>query len=449
MGVLDKAFKRCKKFIELVKAKPGTCIGFSTSFPVLSNLQYAPTARNLGDGYDVRVIRAYQSALGKIGTFYGDPNLDTRLETDILLDFATELGYTGTVVKDGKVSFSQVFNLDRDLSADLETLDTLMKADFQYGLDIEHASQKAVSEVLSARYEQTKNFYIEEKGRWLDEFIPALGDELSKISFIHYLEQRIMASVFADSPICYPVKPPRQSSKWRKDREIASYNFPLLKDPSGKDLGEIYFLCTYIYEQYRVPGCVEPELGDVVIDAGAFVGDTAAWFSERVGSSGRVFSFEILPDSISCGRENMARNNIHNVEFINSALADKTADMPVAQCEGCGSTATVDFSTLALEVGDLKVTSVTLDEFRLVYGKIDFIKADIEGSKMAMLKGAQETIVQDGPKCAICLYHKKDDFWEIPDLLKSLRPDYRFWFRCESEPVLYAKIADTQLLHGV
>lgn len=59
---------------------------------------------------------------------------------------------------------------------------------------------------------------------------------------------------------------------------------------------------------------------------------------------------------------------------------------------------------------------------------------------MAMLRGAAGIIKDDAPVCAICLYHKKDDFWQIPQYLLSLRPDYKFWFRCEAEPVLFAKI---------
>ena len=64
---------------------------------------------------------------------------------------------------------------------------------------------------------------------------------------------------------------------------------------------------------------------------------------------------------------------------------------------------------------------ITLDEYcEESKEKIDFIKADIEGSEMAMLKGAGRTISKDAPVCAICLYHKRDDFWEIPQFLKKL-----------------------------
>lgn len=59
---------------------------------------------------------------------------------------------------------------------------------------------------------------------------------------------------------------------------------------------------------------------------------------------------------------------------------------------------------------------------------------------MQMLIGAQKTISSQTPICSIALYHKKDDFWQIPQYLTRLCPEYTFWFRCESEPVLFAKL---------
>lgn len=86
------------------------------------------------------------------------------------------------------------------------------------------------------------------------------------------------------------------------------------------------------------------------------------------------------------------------------------------------------------------VKSITLDEYcKEAQEKVDFIKADIEGAEMSMLRGAKHTIASSAPVCAICLYHKKNDFWEIPQYLENLCPDYTFWFRCEAEPVLFAK----------
>ena len=52
------------------------------------------------------------------------------------------------------------------------------------------------------------------------------------------------------------------------------------------------------------------------------------------------------------------------------------------------------------------------------------IKADVEGSELALLQGAQEIIRRDRPNLAISLYHKLTDYFELPLYIKSLVPEY-------------------------
>jgi len=58
-----------------------------------------------------------------------------------------------------------------------------------------------------------------------------------------------------------------------------------------------------------------------------------------------------------------------------------------------------------------------------------FIKMDIEGAELNALKGAEDTIKNNAPKLAICIYHQLNDFWEIPMYLKRIMPEYSFYVR--------------------
>ena len=73
---------------------------------------------------------------------------------------------------------------------------------------------------------------------------------------------------------------------------------------------------------------------------------------------------------------------------------------------------------------------------------ITFIKMDIEGSEIPALRGAKEIIETQKPKLAICVYHKPEDIWEIPELILDYVPEYRLYLRHYSitytETVLYA-----------
>jgi hypothetical protein len=97
------------------------------------------------------------------------------------------------------------------------------------------------------------------------------------------------------------------------------------------------------------------------------------------------------------------------------------------------------------EFGDsLTVKSISIDEFirQKNLPKIDFIKLDIEGAEYECLQGAKEVIKKFKPRIAVCIYHKDEDFINIPSYLKELVPEYKLYLNhhmCDKcETVLYA-----------
>ncbi len=92
--------------------------------------------------------------------------------------------------------------------------------------------------------------------------------------------------------------------------------------------------------------------------------------------------------------------------------------------------------------GDIEVEVRAVDSIVDPKEKITFIKADIEGAELEMLKGAAKTIQRCKPKLAICIYHKPEDLTEIPLFIKELVPEYKLYVRLYgndfTETVLYA-----------
>lgn len=74
--------------------------------------------------------------------------------------------------------------------------------------------------------------------------------------------------------------------------------------------------------------------------------------------------------------------------------------------------------------------------------RVDFLKMDVEGSELAVLQGAEQTLQQFKPRLAISIYHKFGDFFEIPLFLQSLNIGYHLYLDHYSihaeETVLYA-----------
>lgn len=76
----------------------------------------------------------------------------------------------------------------------------------------------------------------------------------------------------------------------------------------------------------------------------------------------------------------------------------------------------------------VKIPVTSLD-YSLEGRKVTYIKKDIEGSELEALKGAKRIIKEQHPKLAICVYHKLEDIWTLPELILRYHPDYKLYVR--------------------
>lgn len=101
----------------------------------------------------------------------------------------------------------------------------------------------------------------------------------------------------------------------------------------------------------------------------------------------------------------------------------------------------VDHGCRIDEAGKDYIVCVAIDDVLPDFAPT-FLKMDIEGSEYRALLGAKRTIQAYRPDLAICLYHKTCDLWELPNLIHSFCPGYRFYARSYylygAETVLYA-----------
>jgi len=67
---------------------------------------------------------------------------------------------------------------------------------------------------------------------------------------------------------------------------------------------------------------------------------------------------------------------------------------------------------------------VTIDDF-LGNSRVDLIKMDIEGHEEEALLGAQKAIQKFKPVLTFSAYHKQSDKIRLPEVVTSIRNDYR------------------------
>lgn len=204
---------------------------------------------------------------------------------------------------------------------------------------------------------------------------------------------------------------------------------------------------TFMLEQYKYKHdsiLIEAESGDYVIDAGGCYGDTALYFAAKVGEKGKVFSFEFVPSNINILKENLSLNPTfkNRIEVIENPLWLESNKSVYVLDKGPGSQIKFEEKNEYSCV----VKTLSIDDFvkNKEIAKIDFIKMDIEGAELNVLKGAVNTLKNYKPKLAISLYHNIQDFIEIPKYINELNLGYRFYLGHytihQEETILFAKV---------
>ncbi len=139
--------------------------------------------------------------------------------------------------------------------------------------------------------------------------------------------------------------------------------------------------------------------GDVVYDIGANVGFFTILAAKLVGSSGKVYAFEPAPENVAIVRRNLKQNNFSHVTVIEKAVFSSTgtAELLLAKYAGGHTLATV--GTPPDLDGSLAVQLVSIDYLvdRQEIEPPKFVKIDVEGAEIEVLKGMSQTISQFKP----------------------------------------------------
>lgn len=164
----------------------------------------------------------------------------------------------------------------------------------------------------------------------------------------------------------------------------------------------------------------KPQPGDVVVDAGAGMGENAIIFGALVGDTGRVVSVEAHPASFSRLESFCRLNRLRNVTCIQAALLDRHGTAYITDEKHWIA------NTVVAGAGTLPVPAVTLDALldRLRLTEIDFLKMNIEGAELRALEGFRQGLLRTRNVAVAChdrradrgestAFRTKDDVWSL------------------------------------
>jgi len=175
---------------------------------------------------------------------------------------------------------------------------------------------------------------------------------------------------------------------------------------------------------YEAKG-VELKEGDIVIDAGAYVGIFSIFAAKKIGNKGKVYAFEPNYEARQLLKENLKLNDIKNVEVMPFALGKtgfKSIELSTPPDNLGNSSGAID-----QEGTNESAIQTSIDNFveNNNIKKVDFIKSDIEGMERDLLFGARNTIKKFKPRLAICTYHRPDDPEILEKMIKDFSPEYK------------------------
>ena len=164
-----------------------------------------------------------------------------------------------------------------------------------------------------------------------------------------------------------------------------------------------------------------------IIDAGAYIGDSAILFSDYTDKN--VYSFEPFLHHYNMMLKTIELNKKNNIIPVNMALGDSNKELSLYSDGDLNMGLSIERNSEQSDINCIenKVKMVTLDSYVKENNiEVGLIKTDLEGFEQPFLRGAIETIKEQKPVLIISIYHNYSDFFEIKPMIENLNLGYKF-----------------------
>lgn len=190
--------------------------------------------------------------------------------------------------------------------------------------------------------------------------------------------------------------------------------------------------------QYFPEGLFEFKENEVFLDIGAYTGDTLEAFDSIYNSKWKKYLGFEADISIFLELQSYVERHERKEQIKIYNLAAWSNETTLYFSGNAGSSSMGEEETK----GKTAIKADMLDNI-LQNEQVTFIKMDIEGAEFNAISGMKNLIKQNNPILAVCVYHCRDDFYVLTDLIENICPSqYVFYFRqyrfTPTETVCYA-----------
>jgi FkbM family methyltransferase len=157
---------------------------------------------------------------------------------------------------------------------------------------------------------------------------------------------------------------------------------------------------------------------EVFADCGAYTGDTIGIFAEKVNNKYRkIYGFE--PSVKTFSRLQKYTANLDNIVLYNAAVWSEETEL---KADGNDSR---NNNLYNVKSGKNRIKAVRLDD---ITPDATLVKLDVEGAESEALAG-MTGLLKRGVKLICAVYHRNDDLYKLPLLIKKTNHNYRLKLR--------------------
>lgn len=154
------------------------------------------------------------------------------------------------------------------------------------------------------------------------------------------------------------------------------------------------------------------------VDLGAYRGDTLAEFLQHTGGQyASILAVEPEPGSFKKLQQLAAP--LPNCRCIQAVMSDQPGMVSFCKGRGRGS---------GIGHGGTQMPAESLDHL-LQSAPVSYLNIDVEGNESLVLAGARQSLHTYRPKILLAAYHRSEDLFSLPLLIRRIRPDYQIYLR--------------------
>lgn len=167
---------------------------------------------------------------------------------------------------------------------------------------------------------------------------------------------------------------------------------------------------------------INEELINRVIDCGAYKGDSASDIILSLHPN-EIYAIEPDPKTFIKLSAFAQSNDRCKITAYNFAVGSNASSTEFNSSGSRGSGA--EGSNRRGITTEVEIRSLDSCNFE----NIDLIKYDVEGDEISAIEGSRELINQYHPAISVSVYHRSQDIFEIPLMIKDICPQYKFYLR--------------------